>query len=143
MTEDACLGLEGKGRAARWRLTELGFMNEPPTKRWKGVKFCDQKIQKPGREIPSTLAGKSHPPPAGKSHPPEAESGRDFPAKGEADSGWENGAITKSSHWVGHSDEPPATDVDPDRVQHRPPRGKGRRSTARVVSLALRREPRS
>ena len=78
MTERGRLGLNGKGKAPRWRLTELGFMNDLPTKdflRWKGVKFCDQKNQNPGPEIGATLAPKTGPLLAPKSGPPEAESG--------------------------------------------------------------------
>jgi hypothetical protein len=43
---DGGLGVDGKGRAPRWRLTELGFMHEPPTKefmQWKGDPFRDPK----------------------------------------------------------------------------------------------------
>jgi hypothetical protein len=64
MTAPGCLGLDGKGKAPRWRLTEYGFMGDPPTKdflRWRGMKFRDQKNQPrqgnpihTGREIPST-----------------------------------------------------------------------------------------
>jgi hypothetical protein len=57
MTERGCLGLDGKGKAPRWRLTELGYMNAPPTKdflRWRGTKFRDRKIQKPGPENGAT-----------------------------------------------------------------------------------------
>jgi hypothetical protein len=39
------LGVEGKGQAPRWRLTELGYMREPPTRdyqRWDGTAFVDQ-----------------------------------------------------------------------------------------------------
>jgi hypothetical protein len=37
-----CLGVEGEGFAPHWRLTELGYMKDPPTldfMRWDGVKF--------------------------------------------------------------------------------------------------------
>ena len=104
MTEGACLGLEGKGRAPRWRITEYGFMNAPPTKdflRWRGAKFRDQKIQKPRPENGATLDPKTGPPTAPKTGPPEPESGPEFGAKGGAKSGPENGAITKSSHSIG------------------------------------------
>jgi hypothetical protein len=46
MMQPGSLGVEGKGRAPRWRLTELGYMNEPPTRdyaRWQGDLFVDQK----------------------------------------------------------------------------------------------------
>jgi hypothetical protein len=37
-----CLGPDGEGFAPHWRLTELGYMKDPPTldfMRWDGVKF--------------------------------------------------------------------------------------------------------
>jgi hypothetical protein len=46
MMDAGCLGVEGKGRAPRWRLTELGYMKDPPTRdytRWQGDLFVDQK----------------------------------------------------------------------------------------------------
>ena len=46
MMEPGCLGVEGKGKAPRWRLTELGYMKEPPTRdftRWDGTPFVNQK----------------------------------------------------------------------------------------------------
>jgi hypothetical protein len=45
-TSAACLGVDGKGKAAHWRLTELGYMTERPTRdflKWDGVKFREQK----------------------------------------------------------------------------------------------------
>src|SRR5262249_61495795 len=49
MTERGCLGVEGRGKAPHWRLTELGYMREPPTKdflRWNGELFDEQKSPK-------------------------------------------------------------------------------------------------
>jgi len=46
MTEAGCLGVEGKGKAPHWRLTELGYMREPPTRDfliWNGELFHEQK----------------------------------------------------------------------------------------------------
>src|SRR5215469_3557695 len=46
MTEAGCLGVEGKGKAPHWRLTELGYMREPPTRDfliWNGELFYEQK----------------------------------------------------------------------------------------------------
>ena len=40
------LGVEGKGKATHWRLTELGYMHEPPTRdflKWDGEMFHEQK----------------------------------------------------------------------------------------------------
>ena len=42
MKQPGCLGVQGRGKAPRWRLTELGYQREPPTQdflRWDGVKF--------------------------------------------------------------------------------------------------------
>jgi hypothetical protein len=57
MMTPGCLGLEGKGKAPRWRLTEAPYLGEPATKdflRWRGVKFRDQKKQDPGPEKAAT-----------------------------------------------------------------------------------------
>src|SRR5262249_20206787 len=46
MTEPGCLGVNGKGKAPHWRLTELGYMREPPTRdflKWDGEVFHEQK----------------------------------------------------------------------------------------------------
>jgi hypothetical protein len=51
------LGIEGKGQAPRWRLTELGYMRELPTQdysRWKGSPFVDQvksRARKPAQAV--------------------------------------------------------------------------------------------
>ena len=42
------LGVLGKGKAPHWRLTELGYMQDPPTREfthWQGEKFRDKKIK--------------------------------------------------------------------------------------------------
>jgi hypothetical protein len=46
MTEPGCLGVHGKGKAPHWRLTELGYMLDPPTRdflKWSGEIFHEQK----------------------------------------------------------------------------------------------------
>jgi len=46
MTKRGCLGVEGKGVAPHWRLTELGYMQDPPTRdflKWNGEVFHEQK----------------------------------------------------------------------------------------------------
>jgi hypothetical protein len=46
MTEAGCLGFNGKGKAPHWRLTELGYMHDMPTKdylKWDGELFHEQK----------------------------------------------------------------------------------------------------
>ena len=58
MTKGGSLGVEGKGKAPHWQLTELGYMNELPTRdfeRWNGKKFTDQKT-KPRAPFPSYSA---------------------------------------------------------------------------------------
>jgi hypothetical protein len=42
MVRPGCLGVEGKGKAPHWRLTEVGYMNDPPTRdfeRWDRIRF--------------------------------------------------------------------------------------------------------
>jgi hypothetical protein len=42
------LGVHGKGKAPHWRLTELGYMQDPPTREfthWQGEKFRDRKSE--------------------------------------------------------------------------------------------------
>ena len=46
ITSGACLGVDGKGKAPHWRLTEVGYMADPPTRdflRWDGVIFQEAK----------------------------------------------------------------------------------------------------
>jgi hypothetical protein len=53
MMHGGCLGVDGKGRAPKWRLTELGYMKESPTRdyaRWDGVLFDDSQKQNPDPE---------------------------------------------------------------------------------------------
>lgn len=59
-----CLGVEGKGKAPHWRLTELGFTKEQPTRDylyWDGTPFQYQprsKKQNPVRTIGDTVSAK-------------------------------------------------------------------------------------
>jgi len=53
MHERGSLGWEGKGKAPHWRLTELGYMHEPPTNefnRWDGTLFDGPKKENPVRK---------------------------------------------------------------------------------------------
>jgi Helix-turn-helix domain len=46
MMNPGCLGVEGRGKAPHWRLTELGYMTDPPTRdfmQWSGEVFHEQK----------------------------------------------------------------------------------------------------
>jgi hypothetical protein len=48
MTSPGCLGVEGKGKAPHWRLTELEMNGEPPTRdfaKWDGRRFRVRKRQ--------------------------------------------------------------------------------------------------
>ena len=50
MKEPGYLGVEGKGKAPHWRLTELSYLGQPATRdfeRWDGIKFVDQKNRFP------------------------------------------------------------------------------------------------
>jgi hypothetical protein len=43
MQTPGCLGVVGNGQAPRWRLTELGYMRDPPTqdfRQWNGTPFA-------------------------------------------------------------------------------------------------------
>ena len=63
MVTPGCLGLEGRGKAPRWRLTELATEDSATRDfmRWNGVKFSDQKKQKPGPEKGTTVVPKRGP----------------------------------------------------------------------------------
>jgi hypothetical protein len=52
MSVPGCLGVEGMGKAPRWRLTELPTTSGPPTRdyeRWQGQPFVDQKKSRAGK----------------------------------------------------------------------------------------------
>jgi hypothetical protein len=63
MTAPGFLGIEGKGKAPRWRLTELGYMKDVPTRdfmHWDGKPFTDEnkktksRAGKPARSVPES-----------------------------------------------------------------------------------------
>jgi hypothetical protein len=97
------LGVEGKGKAPHWKLTELGCRKldgtlEPPTRdfeRWNGSKFRESRKQNPGREIPSRVDGKSPPVADGKSRPLRGPSGRGNPSISEPKGGREIPSIPR------------------------------------------------
>lgn len=107
-TTAGCLGVDGKGKAPHWRLTELGCMGESPTRdfeRWDGVLFeppapksKKPKKQNPGPESGATLAAKVGPPLAPKVGPPVPESGPESGAIYAAKRGPEIGAISRLNH---------------------------------------------
>jgi hypothetical protein len=44
--QPGCLGVDGKGKTAHWRLTELAYLGKPPTRdflRWDGTPFTGRK----------------------------------------------------------------------------------------------------
>jgi hypothetical protein len=48
LTRPGFLGIEGKGKAPHWRLTELAYKNDPPSREfmnWNGVPFQAQKTR--------------------------------------------------------------------------------------------------
>ena len=91
----AYLGVDGKGKAPHWRLTELGTTSkasadglfEPPTNdfhKWNGIKFDPKPFrrnaewpqkQNPGAHVSTTPVLTSAPPPVLTSAPPKSESG--------------------------------------------------------------------
>ncbi len=64
-TQAGALGVDGKGKAPHWRLTEIGYMADLPTRdfiRWNGVKFAAAKKQNPGPNSGSRVDAKLGPP---------------------------------------------------------------------------------
>jgi hypothetical protein len=64
MTRQGALGLEGKGKASHWRLTEVACMNDPPTRdftNWNGVPFGGKKRKIPGHKSAPSPGHKSAP----------------------------------------------------------------------------------
>jgi hypothetical protein len=54
ITSGACLGVDGRGKAAHWRLTEVGYMAEPPTRdflSWDGTPFPTSKNKNPSEKL--------------------------------------------------------------------------------------------
>jgi hypothetical protein len=52
-TQGGCLGVDGEGFSPHWRLTELGYMNDPPTRdfmKWDGTKFKGKRRSARGGE---------------------------------------------------------------------------------------------
>ena len=62
MTQGHCLGVEGKGHAPHWRLTELGYMKDQPTRdfmRWKSGDFFADEKQNPVPENQDRVSRKT------------------------------------------------------------------------------------
>ena len=61
MTTPGSLGVEGKGKAPHWRLTELGYLGEFPTRdyeKWDGKSFRANNSQKFGNQKTESRSGK-------------------------------------------------------------------------------------
>jgi hypothetical protein len=130
MTDAGCLGVDGKGKAPHWRLTEIGYMSDPPTgdfRRWDGTKFRDGKKQNPGPESGARVAAKAGPLLAPKAGPPLSGTGPETGAISLHQGGPKNGAITSSTTRVarvgtlaegeaapgmGHNSDPHLDDLD-------------------------------
>lgn len=84
MMKPGCLGVEGKGQAPRWRLTELGYMNNWPTRDfagWDGTPFVDKiksRAGKKGRSVRENTHTDVQ-----EKRPQEIETVREIPHKGE------------------------------------------------------------
>jgi hypothetical protein len=64
MTRRGFLGIEGKGKAPHWRLTEVGFKDGPPSRdflNWSGARFEAPKKQNPGPQTGANVALKLGP----------------------------------------------------------------------------------
>jgi hypothetical protein len=82
MTEPGYLGVDGEGQAPRWRLTEIGYMKDPPTRdflHWKGEPFVEKK-QNPVPEKGDNLSPKRGTGASPKRGTPKPES---VPEKGD------------------------------------------------------------
>jgi hypothetical protein len=101
-TEGASLGVDGKGKAPHWRITDMptrgkngelvtptkdflrwdGVLFEPhvrPSRRWNVRKQGALKKQNPGGHVATTVGGTSPPLVGGTSPPPNAGSGGNVP----------------------------------------------------------------
>jgi hypothetical protein len=86
MTDPGCLGVDGKGRAPRWRLTELGFMKDPPTRdflRWDGKRFVAPEKQNPVRESTDKVSVKARTGMSVKARTSRSQSVRESTYKGK------------------------------------------------------------
>jgi hypothetical protein len=111
MTEPGCLGVNGKGKAPHWRLTELGYMREPPTRdflKWNGELFHEQKNPK------YYLRKKQNPVRPNRTGCPATP---DIPVSGQT-----RQLPEKVSGRVGHINQPACpVPSDISRVNHSPP----------------------
>jgi hypothetical protein len=100
MTEHGCLGVNGRGKAPHWRLTELGYMNDPPTRNfmsWDGVVF--EHTKKPVVAPHHRHKKKQNP---GPSDGPGRSAGRAIPLVRRTGQ-----SAAKVVRQTGHTDAPP------------------------------------
>jgi hypothetical protein len=105
MTEPGCLGVDGKGKAPHWRLTEAecsGGRNGNtwmlPTKdylKWDGTKFRDDQKQNPSTESGARVVPEATPGLAPKTVPVQSETGTESAAISGTNPGTESGAISR------------------------------------------------
>jgi hypothetical protein len=107
-TAEGCLGVDGKGKAPQWRLTELPTPDgQRPTRdyeRWDGTPFNGNQAwrgrgpksrkQNPGRETTSRVDAKQRPPLDAKQRPLGPLSGRETTSISERVGGRETMSIT-------------------------------------------------
>ncbi len=87
MQAPGCLGIDGKGQAPRWRLTELGYMREPPTRdfeRWDRTPFAPAKRTKSRAGKPARGVPENEHSTVPENTPPIAASVLEFQHKGNA-----------------------------------------------------------
>jgi hypothetical protein len=100
-TSGGSLGVDGKGKAPHWRLTELGYMRDPATRdfaHWSGIKFSEPKKQNPGPNSGSRVAPIVGPVVDAIVGPVNGTSGRDSGAIYAERGGPNSGSITSIYH---------------------------------------------
>jgi helix-turn-helix protein len=110
-TAEAALGVDGKGKAPQWRLTELDtpYADQPRAtrdfERWDGTPFNGNQAwrgrgarpqkQNPGRETTARAAAKQRPPAAAKQRPVRLATGRETTTISQDEAGRETAAISR------------------------------------------------
>jgi hypothetical protein len=122
LTEFGCLGVNGKGKAPHWRLTELGYMLDPPTRdfmRWGGEVFHEQKppeyYKRQEQRLNQLAAAKK-----AKKQNPVPTSGTPCPDGRDITASRQPGHLPKKlSRRSGHTDDAACPDVrDISRINH-------------------------
>lgn len=110
-TSPGCLGVNGRGKAPHWRLTELGYMLDPPTRdfmHWDGTVFHQQKspeyYKRQERRLARLAAAKKqNPVPTSGTHCPDV---RDIPLSRTS-----GHLLAELSRRQGHTADPACPDV--------------------------------